>query len=163
MDSHLPDPLYFSLPGAITAGLEIMDLLTIHLTESDERKARWSLFLGITIWFLHLNVLNALVSVSCKWGWLTYPIGGLSGLQLAETIISVIVMLAMLVLIYLPWRIWQEFQTEKPTENPELLQETEEDSRPLLAFIAMLLNGFLLLFVIAAFVPVFALRTCGQA
>jgi len=140
-----------------------MDLLTIHLTESDERKARWSLFLGITIWFLHLSVLNTLVSVSCKWGWLTYPVGRLSGLQLAETIISVTAMLAMLVLTYVPWRIWQESQTEKPTENPELLQETEEDSRPLLAFIAMLLNGLLFLFVIVAFVPMFALKACGQA
>lgn len=140
-----------------------MDLLTIHLTESDDRKVRWSLFLGITIWFLHMNLLNALVSVSCKWGWLTYPVGKLSGLQLAETIISITAMLALLILIYIPWRIWQEFQTEKPTENPQLLQETEQDSRPLVAFIAMLMNGFLFLFVIATFVPMFALKACGQA
>lgn len=135
----------------------------VQLTKAEEQQTRRSLFLGILIWFLHLNLLNALISVSCKWGWFTFPVGGLSGLQFVELVISVLAVLLMLFMIYLPWRYWRSFQTEKPTDNPQLLQETEEDRRPLLAFIAMLLNGFLFLFVIATFVPMFALKACGQA
>jgi hypothetical protein len=134
---------------------------TIHLAEPNERQAQRSLFLGIIIWFLHLNLLNALISVSCKWGWLTFPVGGLSGLQVVELVISVLAGLLMLFMLYLPWRYWRSFQTEKPTDNPQLLQETEADRRPLVAF-TMLLNGLLFLFVIATFVPMFALKTCGQ-
>ena len=138
-------------------------MLAIHLAEPNEQQTRWSLFLGITIWFLHMNLLNALISVSCKWGWFTFPVAGLSGLQLVEMIISLIAILAMLFMIYLAWRYWRSFQTEKPTDNPQLLQNTEEDRRPLLAFIAMLLNVFFLLFVIGTFVAIFALKACGQA
>ena len=140
-----------------------MDILTIHLTESKDRETRWSLFFGILIWFLHLNLLNALVSVSCKWGWLTFPVAGISGLQLVEAIITLTAMLGMIVMIYLPWRDWQSFQTKKPTNNPQLLQETERDRRPLLAFIAMILNSFFFLFIIGTFVPIFTLKACGQA
>ena len=135
----------------------------IQLTKPGERRTRRSLFLGITIWFLHLNILNALTSVSCKWGWLTFPVGALSGLQFVEMIISLIVLLAMLYLTYLPWREWQMFQSEKPTRNPQMLKDTEDDNRPLIAFIVMLLNSFLLLFVIATFVPILALKACGHA
>jgi uncharacterized membrane protein len=135
----------------------------VHLTKTEEQQTRWSLFLGIVIWFLHLNILNALTSVSCKWGWFTLPIAGLSGLQFVNVIISLIVMLLMLIIIYLPWRNWQKFQSEKTARNPQLLQNTEEDHQPLIAFVAMLLNGFLFLFVIGTFVPIFALKACGQA
>jgi hypothetical protein len=135
----------------------------IHLAEPNEQQIQWSLFSGITIWFLHLNIVNALISVSCKWGWLTFPVSGLSGLQFAEAILSLVALLLILFVIYLPWRYWRSFQTEKPTENSQLLQETEHDRRPLLAFIAMLLNGFFFLFVIGTFVPMFALKACGQA
>jgi threonine/homoserine/homoserine lactone efflux protein len=87
----------------------------------------------------------------------------LSGLQFVESIISLIAILAMLFMIYLPWRNWQNFQSKKTAQNPQLLQDTEEDRRPLMAFVAMSLNGFLFLFVIATFVPMFALKACGQA
>lgn len=136
---------------------------TAQLNKSQERQTQWSLFLGIAIWFLHQNILNALISVSCKWGWFTFPVGGLSGLQFVEAVIGLIAVLAMLVVIYLPWRNWRSFQGKKPTDNPQLLEDTEEDRRPLLAFVAMTLNGFFLLFVIATFVPMFALKACGQA
>ncbi len=136
---------------------------TSQLTKTQEMQTRWSLFLGIAIWFLHQNMLNMLISVACKWGWFTFPIGGLSGLQFVELIISLIALLAMLVVIYLPWRNWRNFQSEKPAHNPQLLQDTEEDRRPLMAFIAMLMNGFFFLFIIATFVPTLVLKACGQA
>jgi hypothetical protein len=134
-----------------------------QLTKAEEQQTRRSLFLGITIWFLHLNILDALISVSCKWGGLTYPVGGLSGLQILEVVITLISVLGMLYLVYLPWRNWQSFQTEKPTDNPELMQDTEEKRQSLMAFIAMALNGFLVLYMLATFVPTFFLKACGQA
>jgi len=134
-----------------------------QLTKAEEQQTRRSLFLGITIWFLHLNILDALISVSCKWGGLTYPVGGLSGLQILEVVITLISVLGMLYLVYLPWRNWQSFQTEKPTDNPALMQDTEEKRQSLMAFIAMALNGFLVLYMLATFVPTFFLKACGQA
>ncbi len=162
MDHRLSDPLYFPLLDALTGKVEVIDMPTGQLTQTQELQTRWSLFLGILVWFLHQNILNAIISVSCKWGWFTFPVGGLSGLQLVEMAITLIALLAILVLIYLPWRNWRNFQSKRPTDNPQLLQETEEDRRPLLAFIAMLLNGFFFLFVIATFVPTFVLKACGQ-
>jgi uncharacterized membrane protein len=134
-----------------------------RVTKAEEQQTRKSLFLGITIWFLHLNILNALISVSCKWGGLTFPVGGLSGLQLLEVILTLITVLAMLYLIYLPWRQWRAFQSETPPANPEMLQDTEKYRPSLMAFLAMALNGFLILYTIATFVPAFALKACGQA
>ena len=135
----------------------------LQLSQPSEQQTRWSLFLGIFIWFLHLNIVNALVSVSCKWGGLTFPVGGLSGLQFVEAIITLITVLLLLFLIYLPWRFWRSFQTEPPTRNPDMLHDTEIYRRPLMAFVAMILNGFLVLYVIATFVPMFSLKACGQA
>jgi uncharacterized membrane protein len=134
-----------------------------QVTKNEEKQTRMSLFLGIMIWFLHLNILNALISVSCKWGGPTFPVGGLSGLQFLELVITLITVLLMLYFIYLPWQQWRSFQTEQPPKNPQLLQETEEDRPPLVAFIAMLLNTFFVLYIIATFVPTIALKACGQA
>lgn len=134
-----------------------------QVTQAGEQQTRWSLFLGITIWFLHLNVVNALISVACKWGGLTVPVGSLSGLQVLEGLITLITILTLLFLIYLPWRQWRSFQSKKPAKNPQLLEETEEDRSSILAFIAMLLNGFLVLYTLATFVPTLALKACGQA
>jgi uncharacterized membrane protein len=135
----------------------------IDLSKPSESQVRWSLFSGIAVWFVHLVVLDALISVSCKWGGLTVPVGPFSGLQFAEAVINFISVLAMLFLIYLPWRQWRTFQSENPVRNDDLLQDTEKFRRPLMAFIAMLLNMFILIYMIATFVPVFALKTCGQA
>jgi type VI protein secretion system component VasK len=134
-----------------------------QLTKAEEQQTRRSLLLGIMIWFLHLNIVNALISVSCKWGGLTVPVAGLSGLQFASAIISLIAVLLMFFLIYLAWRNWRIFQTEKPTNNPQLMEDTEEKRQALMAFIAMVLNGFLVLYIIATFVAFFALKACGQA
>lgn len=135
----------------------------IDLSQPSEQQTKWSLFLGILIWFLHLNIVNALISVSCKWGGLTVPVGGLSGLQIVTILITILTILLLLFLIYLPYRLWRSFQTERPVQNPDILYDTEAYRRPLMAFIAMMLNGFLILYVIATFVPMFSLKACGQA
>ena len=135
----------------------------IDLSKPSDKQTLWSLFLGITIWLLHLVTMEALVSVSCEWGGLTVPVGGLSALQWVEAVISLITVLVMIFLVYLPWRNWRSFQTTKPIQNPDLLHDTEVYRRPLLAFIAMMLNIFVTLYTIATLVPTFALKACGQA
>ncbi|MGE5464470.1 MAG: hypothetical protein ACM3PS_14005 [Syntrophothermus sp.] len=135
----------------------------IDLSQPGEQQTRWSLFLGILIWFLHFNIVYGLISVSCKWGGLTAPAGAFSWLQIVEVILTLIAVLLLLFLIFLSWRNWRSFQTEKPVQNPDMLHDTEIYRRPLMAFIAMSLNGFILLFLIATFVPMFTLKACGQA
>ena len=134
-----------------------------QLTQAEEQQTRRSLFLGITIWFLHLNIVNALISVSCKWGGLTFPVGGLSGLQLLSAGLSLITILGLLYLIYLAWRNWRNLQSELPPKNPRLIQDTDEKRPSLMAFVAMGLNGFLAVYVLATFVALFSLKACGQA
>lgn len=124
--------------------------------------SRRSLLIGIAVWFLHLNVVYGLASLSCVSGWLSFTLGDLSALQVIEIAISAISAMVMLILIYLPWREWRRFQSEKPTGNQQLLEETEKDRRPFLAFITMLLNGLFLLFMIGFVVPVVALNPCVQ-
>ena len=131
--------------------------------KTDEQKTQWSLVFGITIWFLHLNTLNALTSLSCKWGWLAITIAGMSGLKFVQLLITLVASSLLLVMIYLPWRNWRQFQTDKSIANSQLVQNTDKDRRPLLAAVAMLLNSFLFLFELAFFVPLFALNACGQA
>ncbi len=135
----------------------------IDLSKPSDKQTLLSIFLGITIWFLHMNIVNALISIECKWGGLTAPFGALTRLQILSAVITLIALLAMLFLIFLGWRNWRNFQTEKPSTNPDMLRDTEEYRRPLMAFIAMTLNGFLALYIIAVFVPVFSLKACGQA
>ena len=138
-----------------------MNVQTTQKAQSGERQTKLSLLLGMVIWFLHLNTLDALDSLACKWDWLSFTIAGIPGLQVVQAFITLIAMLLMLVTIYLPWRDWRRYQTEKPAKNPRMLQDTEEDPRPLIAFIAMLLNSAFVLFIIASFVPIFSLNACG--
>jgi threonine/homoserine/homoserine lactone efflux protein len=143
--------------------MEFMNMPAIDLSKPSEKQNQWSLILGIIIWFLHLNMVNALISVACKWGGLTAPVGALSGLQIVSAVITLFFVLAMLFLIFLGWRNWRSFQTEKPAANPDLLHDTEQYRRSLVAFVSMALNGFLTLYMIAVFIPVFSLKACGQA
>lgn len=136
---------------------------SMPLARSGERQTRWSLFLGIAIWFMHLNLVYALASLSCVWGWFAFTIAGVRGLPAIEALITLIALLAMIRQIYLPWRNWRSFQTTKPARNPGLLRDTERDRRPLTAGLAMLLNCLLGLFILATFVPIVALNACGQA
>ena len=140
-----------------------MATTTTPRTEHDVSQAKRSLLSGTIVWFLHLNVVYVLASLACWWSWFSFSIVGLSGLQLVEIIITLFTMALMLFLIYLPWREWRTFQTEQPPANPHMLEDTEKDSRSLVAFIVMLLNCFFFLFVIALFVPIFALSACGQS
>ena len=135
----------------------------IDLSKPSEQQTRWSLFGGIATWFIHLNLLDALISVACKWGGLTVPVGGLSGLQILSAVISLIAILLLLFLIYLPWRMWQSYQEKRPVNNPQMLESTEEKRQALMAFIAMGLNGFFAVYVLATFVAMFSLKACGQA
>jgi uncharacterized membrane protein len=132
-------------------------------TEHNALQIRQWLLLGIIVWFVHFNVVYNLASLACTWSWLSFTIVGMSGLQLVETIITLLTVPLMLFLIYRPWRAWRAFQTAAPPANPHMLEDTEKDSRSLAACIVMLLNSLFFLFVIAWFVPIFALRSCGQS
>jgi len=143
--------------------METMEIIKSPYLKSDERPTWKSLFWGTAIWFLHQNLVYGLASLSCTWGRLSARIAGVSALQFVETAITLVALLLMLVMIYLPWREWRRFQSERPKDNPQMLEDTEKDRRPLVAFITMLLNGFYLLFIIAAFVPIWALKPCVQS
>lgn len=132
------------------------------LTNAEDQQTVWSLVLGLTIWFLHFNILNMLTSLACKWGWFSFTIAGIPGIQIIEMIISLIALLLMLFMTYLPLRNWRSFQTKEPTHNPKLLHDTEKDRRPLLAFVAMLMNTILSLFVLTSFVLLFFLNACSH-
>jgi hypothetical protein len=135
---------------------------TDEFAKQKEKQTFLGLFLGPIVWFLHLNTLNMLTSISCRWGWFPFTVVGMPGLRFVEVIISLVFLAVMLYLTYLPWQNWQSYQSREPVRNPQLLQDTEEDRRPLLAFVAMLMNAILTLFVLASFVLLFALKACGQ-
>ncbi len=134
-----------------------------HLPQGNQQQNHRSLFLGMLVWFLHLNILNALTSVSCKWHWLTFRIAGMEALRFVEMIIGLVALLVMAYLVYLGWRNWRRLQRKKPAQNPHMLRDTEEDRGAFLAFLAMMANGFFLLFILATFVPMFSFAACGQA
>jgi threonine/homoserine/homoserine lactone efflux protein len=137
-----------------------MEIVKSPHLKSDERPTWKSLFWGTVIWFLHQNIVYGLSSLSCTWGRLSARIGGVSTLQVVETIITIIALLLMSYLIFLPWRHWRSYQSARPQDNPQMLEETEKDRRPLVAFITMLLNTLYLLFILAAFVPIWTLKPC---
>ncbi len=133
-----------------------------RLPQTDQQRNHRMLFLGMLIWFLQLNVLNALTSLSCTWHWLQIPTAGLTSLQWVELIISLIASVAIAYMVYAPWRNWRKLERRKPARNPDLLTETQEDRGAMLAFLTMGVNAFFFMFAIATFVPIFALRACGQ-
>ncbi len=135
---------------------------TTDLPQKDQQRTNRSLFLGLLIWFLDLTGLNALNSVACKWHWLTNTIGWMDTLQFLEILISIVALLAIGYLIYAPWRNWRSLQRKKSLQNPHLLEDTEEDRGALLSFLAMGLNGFFFIFVIATLVLMFSFTACGQ-
>jgi hypothetical protein len=140
-----------------------MATTTAQRTEHDESQTRRSLLLGVIAWFVHLNVVYGLASLACTWGWLSFTIAGMSGLQFVEALITLGTVLVMLYLIYLPWREWRRFQTQEPAAHPHLLEDTQKNRRSLVACIVMLLNSLFFLFVIAFFVPIFALSACARS
>jgi hypothetical protein len=137
-----------------------MEIVKSPHLKRDERPTWKSLFWGTVVWFLHQNIVYGLASLSCTWGRLSDRIGGVSTLQVIETIITIIALLLMSFLIYIPWRHWHSYQSERPQNNLQMLEDTEKDRRPLVAFVTMCLNGFYMLFILAAFVPIWALKPC---
>jgi MFS family permease len=129
-----------------------MNFPKIQINKADDRFTGWSLILGISIWFADLNTVYALPSLACQWGWFPFTIAGIPSLVFIEAVITLIALLLISFLIYLPWKNWRKFQTDKSLENPKMLKDTEKDRRSLLAFVAMLMNSFFLLFIIASFV-----------
>ncbi len=134
----------------------------VQLSKTEDRLTRWCLFLGMIVWFIDLNTVYSLSSLACEWNWFAFTFAGIPGLVIVEAIITLIALLLMSFMIYLPWRNWLKFQTEKPTENPQMLKDTEKDRRSLMAFVAMLLNGFFFLFLVATFVPMLVLNVCAR-
>ncbi len=137
-----------------------MDVVKEQNDKAGERLTQWCLVLGITLWFIDLNTVYALPSLACQWSWFPFTIAGIPGLGFIEAAITFVDMLLMSFLIYLPWRNWRKFQSEKPVDNPRMLKDTEKDRRSLLAFVAMLLNSFFFLFIVAFFVPMLTLNAC---
>jgi hypothetical protein len=130
-----------------------MATATALRTEHDLRHTTRSLLFGIGLWFLHLNVVYALPSLACRWGWFPFSIGRLSGLQVVETIASLVTIALMLLLIYVPLTAWRGFRAEDPPSNQHVL----------VACVVTLLNTLFLVFVIASLVPIFALNACRQS
>jgi hypothetical protein len=143
-----------------------MDAMTVPPSEHAhalERRTWQSLLFGTVVWFAHLNLVYGLNSVSCKWSWFSFNIAGIPGLQFVQALLTLVAAALLGVMIYLPWREWRAYQSEAPRDNPNLLQDTEKDRRPLVAFITMLLNSLYLLFMLANLVTIFALQACSQA
>ncbi len=139
-----------------------MEISKVQLSKADERRTRWSLILGILIWFIDLNMVYALPSVACEWNWFPFTIAGIPGLLLVEGTITLVSMLLMAWMIFLPWRNWRAFQTKKPLDNPQIMKDTGKDRRSLMALVAMLANSFFFLFIIAFFVPMLSLNPCAR-
>ena len=132
------------------------------IPKTDDRSTRWSLFLGITIWFVDLNSVYALPSVACMWNWFPFSVAGIPGLVFVEAIISLVSLTLILIMIYLPYRNWRRRRIAKSSNVAPILQEAEQDRHSLLALVSMLANSFFLLFVIANFVPMLALNACAR-
>src|SRR3954453_4334972 len=112
----------------------------------NDRRTWQSLFFGIVVWFLDLNIVYPLTSVSCHWGWFPFTIAGIPGLRFIQLVASAIAAILLIVFIVLPWRNWRPFQ-----HDPRLpMTQTEADRRPLMAYVTLLLNSLFLLFVLAS-------------
>jgi threonine/homoserine/homoserine lactone efflux protein len=135
---------------------------TTKLSQKEQKRTQNSLFGGMLVWFLDLMILYALNSVACEWHWLTNTVGWMDVLQFIEILISLVALAMIGYLIYLPWRNWRGLQRKKPAQNPHLLEDTQEDRGALLSFLAMGVNGFFSLFVIATLVLMFSFTACGQ-
>ena len=116
----------------------------------DDRTTWRSLLLGVVVWFVYFNLVNALTSLTCQWGWFSFTIAEIPG------VVSVIAGLALTFLIYQSWRIWHPMQAD----GQQVLERTEADRRPLMAFVTMLLNGLFLVFMLASIVLVLSINAC---
>jgi len=134
----------------------MMSTQMYETTQVNDRRT-WQCFLfGIVVWFLDLNVVYPLTSVSCHWGWFPFTIAGIPGLRFIQLVVTVSAAILLLIFIYLSWRNWHPFQ-----RKPQLpMTQTEADRRPLIAYVVMLLNCLFLLFVLASAVSIVTLTPC---
>jgi fumarate reductase subunit D len=128
-----------------------------QFSQRNDRLTWLSFFAGAIIWFLHLNIVYPLTSLSCKWEWFPFDDAGMTSLRSIQIIITFVAALLIAILIYLPWRNWQHFRTD----SQHVMSDTEKDRRPLMAFVTMGLNLFFLAFVVASLVPVLTLSPCN--
>lgn len=128
-----------------------------HEARVDDRDTRRSLLVGFLAWFAHLNLVFPLTSLACKWGWFPHEILGMPGLKAVQVMLTIIAALVLAVTILSTWRIWRRFQTD----GAHAVENTQDDRRPLLAFVTMLLNGLFMLYVVASLVPILTLQPCS--
>lgn len=124
-----------------------------------ERPIWLSLLLGFVVWFLYFNLVYPLTSLTCRWGWFQFNILGMPGLRFIQLVLTVITLLLIGSFIYLPWHNW--LRAEAGSDKEDRLHQTSKDPRSLMALVSMLLNSLFGLFVIATFIPIFALNPCG--
>jgi hypothetical protein len=139
-----------------------MELPERKIPDDDAHQTRRALLFGIAVWFLHLNTIYALPSLSCKWNWFSFTIAGIRGLPFVEGIITILALVLLFFPISIAWKIWRKHQTKEPADNPYVLTDTEKNRHSLAAFIVMSLNCFFFLFAIANFIPMIALNACSS-
>ena len=139
-----------------------MTTSTTKLPPKEQQQTQRSMLLGMLVWFLDLTVLNALNSVACEWHWLTNMIGWMDVLQFLEIAVSIIALALIGYLTFMAWRNWRTVQRKQPAQDEHTFEHTEQDRGALLSFLAMGLNSFLFLFVIATLVLMFSFTACGQ-
>jgi len=116
------------------------------------------LLAGVVVWFLHLNIVNALTSLTCVWGWFPFTIAGVIGLRFIHIIVSLVAGLVFTSIIVLSWRNWHSLQADSPQDA---METTETDRRPFIAFVTMLLNVLFLVYALASLVMVIVLPPCA--
>ena len=140
-----------------------MPASTTQLPKTEQQQNHRLLYLGMLTWFIHENLIYGLNNVSCKWAFLNNNVDGLAALQWLEIAIAVIALALIAWVLVLSWQNWRIVQTARPARSPDTLQRTEQDRGGFLAFLAIGLNFFALLFVLGTLIPMLTLKACGQA
>src|SRR4051812_46300602 len=87
--------------------------MSVHVHETtpvNDRRTWQCLLFGVAIWFLHLNLVYPLTSISCHWGWFPFTVAGIPGLRFIQLVVTAIAGVLLVTLIYMPWRNWRPFQ-----------------------------------------------------
>ena len=75
----------------------------------------FSLGAGIIVWVIHLMIVYPLTSLSCEWGWFPSAVGGLSGLQVVQIIVTVIAAIITIVAGFLAFQNQRRAASVSPT------------------------------------------------
>jgi hypothetical protein len=127
-----------------------------QIPQTNHRQIWLSLLFGFIVWFVYLNIVYPLTSLTCRWGWFPFNILGLPGLRFIQMVITVIALLLIARMIYLPWRNWKRIEASEEDK----FYQTAKDPHSLMMLVSMLLNTLFGLFIIVSFVPMFALNPC---